>query len=68
MKRLCSLPFVPTDFLNVALKIFEDILEEIGTEDPVWSFSRDIVDYVKRTWVSGTFSVQDWNLFDIGIN
>ena len=32
----------------------------------VYGFPMDLVDYVKRTWVNGKFSVQDWNIFDVG--
>ena len=53
--------------VELAMEIFEDILVEMGEESSVLNFSRDLVSYVKRTWLTGPFSIQDWSLFDIGM-
>ena len=66
MKRLCALPFVPREMLPMGLEIFDENVEDIGKDDIVYGFAKDLVDYVTRTWVNGKFSVQDWNLFDVG--
>ena len=67
VKRLCTLPFVPQDMLELAIEIFHDTLDEMGEESSVAKFSRRLVSYVKRNWLNGPFSIQDWNLFEIGM-
>ena len=52
--------------LPMGLEIFDEIVQDIGEEDVVYGFAMDLVDYVKKTWVTGKFSVQDWNIFDVG--
>ena len=53
----------------MGLEILDEIVQDIGgigEEYSVYGFAMDLVDYVKRTWVNGKFSVQDWNIFDVG--
>ena len=70
MKRVCSLPFVPSDCYPLALEVLDDCLDAITADSEVEvevkQFSEDLIDYTQRNWLNGPFSVQDWNLFDIG--
>ena len=67
MKRLCALPFIPTEMLQEALDIYDELLLEINQEEEsLFSFATDLVSYIKRVWVHGPFSVQNLNLFNVG--
>ena len=64
IRRCCSLPFVPQHMMDQALNILQKKAQNMK-EEKTQKFSYSLLDYLKSTWVSGCFSVQDWNLFDI---
>ena len=65
IRRVCSLPLVPTKFLSHVMTILfrraEDCFE---SDERLGGFCRNLLEYVQSTWTNGVFSVQDWNLFD----
>ena len=53
--------------LQSALEVIQDELEELADGDQdLYNFSVALTNYVNQTWIHGQYSVQDWNLFDVG--
>ena len=63
---LAALPFAPPDLLDDVFDLLSLKASEIKDEK-LREFSMALVEYADNQWRNGSFSKQDWNLFDINV-
>ena len=62
--RVCSLPFVPKARIKEALTLL-NLRAEKQKNDRARTFAAELLTYIHKEWIEGSFSMQDWNLFDL---
>ena len=65
IRRCCSLPFVPRHLIHHAMNVLEKRVDGLKESPEEQKFSSNLLEYIQRTWIEGSFSVQDWNLFEV---
>ena len=58
IRRVCALPFVPSDMTTEGMTILRRLSEEMDSPE-LRDFTSNMIRYVERAWVSGPYSVQE---------
>ena len=57
-RRVCSLPFVPTWLMAMAMALLLARVTELATEDyDLWQFSVRLLNYVNRVWMDRIYTL-----------
>ena len=66
VRMISALPFAPPDQMDEVFNLLRQKASELKDEK-LREFSISLVEYADNQWRNGTFSKQDWNLFDINV-